>query len=100
MSKTEQQLRQIDEVAVEILDVSTRQDAKEKAGSRRDAYGKALEEVREIAGRDAADDLREWIEEQIRTEGKYPSSRAVRKRGAEICRSMDHSIPDDSWLGA
>ncbi|MGZ0745951.1 hypothetical protein [Haloparvum sp. AD34] len=100
MSKTEQQLREIDAIAVEVLDVSTRQDAKEKAGSRREAYGKALDEVRDVAGRSAAGELLEWVQEQIRTEETFPTSREVRKQGAKICRSMDHSIPDDSWLGA
>lgn len=100
MSNTKTQLQQVDEVALEVLDVWTRQDAKEKAGSRRVAYQKALEETRDIAGREAAEELRQWIENKIRTDEKFPASRQVRKQGADICRSRDHPIPNDSWLGA
>lgn len=95
----EQQLRDVDAVPVEVLDVATRADAKEKAGTRRDAYERALHEAREIAGREAAGELVEWIQERIRSEEEFPGSRQVRERGAKICRELSHPVPDDSWLG-
>jgi hypothetical protein len=42
----------------------------------------------------------EWIVEQIRTDGKRPSSRAVRRRAREYCEANGHEISDDDWLGA
>lgn len=93
-------LRQIDEAVLETFDVATRERAKQKAGSRRNAYEKGLREVRDVAGTGAATELAAWIEEEIRTERRFPSARDVRQRGAEICRHEGHEVSTGSWLGA
>lgn len=100
MSGIEEQLREIDAAAAEVFDLASRREAKEKAGSQRKAYGKAIRATREIAGRSASGELVEWIIEEIRTTQEFPTSRQVRKQGAEICRAMDREVPTDSWLGA
>lgn len=99
MSVVEESLREIDAVALDVLDVATRAQAKRKAGGRRDAYKKALRETRDIAGGDGARDLADWIQNRIRTQSAFPSARSVRKQGADICRSRGYAVPSDSWLG-
>lgn len=93
-------MREIDETVQNVFDVATRAGAKEKAGSRRDAYEKGLSEVRRIAGKPQAHELAEWIQAEMRGEERFPSAREVRKQGATICRESGHEVPDDSWLGA
>ncbi|WP_225333070.1 hypothetical protein [Halomicrobium urmianum] len=98
----EQMVREIDKTAVEVFDLAARRQAKEKAGARRDAYEKGLREVREIADDDdeAARELSEWIQEEMRSREKYPSARNVRQQGAEIVRKRGHEVSTNDWLGA
>lgn len=100
MSYARDRVREIDEAVMDVFDVSTRQQAKKKAGSRRNAYEKGISEVRDIAGKPAAEKLAEWIEDEIRVRVRFPTAREVRKHGAEICRQSGHEISTDSWLGA
>ncbi len=93
-------LRKIDEAAVEALDVADREHAKQKAGSRRDAYEKGLNEVERIAGKPQARKLAEWIQDQIRERETFPSAREVRNHGAQICRKSGHDVSTNDWLGA
>ncbi|XVH31291.1 hypothetical protein ACNS7O_12975 [Haloferacaceae archaeon DSL9] len=93
-------LAEIDRTTKETFDLATRDAAKRKEGSRRNAYQKGIREVRNVAGKDAARELSEWIQEAIRTAERFPSARSVRKRGAAICRERDHEVSTGSWLGA
>jgi len=93
-------LEEIDETTQEVFDLATLADAKRREGSRRNSYEKALEEVQDTASKAAARALAEWIKEEIRTTGKFPSGRDVRQRGAEICRKNGHEVSTGSWLGA
>lgn len=93
-------LAEIDATTQETFDLATRDAAKRKEGSRRKAYEKGIREVRDIAGKDAALELAEWIQEEIRTDERFPKARSVRKQGARICRDHGHDISTGSWLGA
>lgn len=93
-------LAEIDQTTLETFDLATRRAAQKKEGSRRDAYEKGVREVRDIAGKEAAQELAEWIQEEIRTNQRFPSARTVRKRGARICRDHGHDVSTGSWLGA
>lgn len=94
------QLRGIDAVAVEVMDLRSRNHAKRTAGSRRRGYEKALREVRTVAGRQAADELAAWIESEIRRKRAMPPAREVRQQGARICRAYGYPVSTGSWLGA
>ena len=97
---TRERLREIDETTQEVFDLGTREAAKRKEGSRRTAYEKGIREVRDVAGKPAARELAEWIQEEIRSMEKFPTARRVRKRGAAICRESGHEVSTGSWLGA
>lgn len=93
-------LAEIDETTKDVFDFATLAAAKRKEGSRRKAYEKGLKEVYNVAGKPAARELAEWIAGEIRAGGRFPPARAVRKKGAEICRAHGHEISTGSWLGA
>lgn len=93
-------VREIDETAQDVFDLAARREAKRKAGSRRDAYEKGLREVRHVAGNDAAEELADWIQEEMRSNERFPSARDVRQQGAAICRRYGHEVSTGSWLGA
>jgi hypothetical protein len=97
---THELLDEIDETTQEVFDLATLADAKRQEGSRRNSYEKALQEVREIAGKPAARALAEWIKAEIRDSEEFPSGRDVRKRGARLCRENGHEISTGNWLGA
>ncbi|WP_226022144.1 hypothetical protein [Halomicrobium salinisoli] len=97
----EDMVREIDETAVDVFDLAARREAKDKAGSRRDAYEKGLRRVREITDDDdAVRELSEWIQEEMRSREKYPSARNVRQQGAKIVRDRGHEVSTNDWLGA
>lgn len=100
MTFVKDRVRDIDAVVQEVFDVASRDQAKEKAGSRRKAYKQGIQEVRDIAGKPQAEKLASWIENQIRTRERFPSAREVRKHGAKICRESGAEISTGSWLGA
>ena len=93
-------VREIDATAQDVFSLSTRAKAKEKAGSRRKAYRKGLQEVRRVAGNAAAHELAEWIQAEMRRTDGYPSARKVRQQGAKICRDAGHDVSTNDWLGA
>lgn len=93
-------LAEIDATTQDVFDLATREAAKRKEGSRRNAYEKGIREVRDVAGKDAAEELADWIQEEIRTRERFPTARVVRKQGARICREHGHEISTGSWLGA
>lgn len=95
-----QVIRDIEVVAETVFDLSTRHQAQEKAGSRRDAYKKSIREVERAAGDEAAAELATWIKDYLREEKKFPSAKATRKKGAEICRERGEEISTGSYLGA
>lgn len=93
-------VREIDETAQDVFDLATRKDAKRKAGSRRKAYEKGLREVRHVAGNDQAQELADWITDEMRSKERFPTARDVRQQGAAICRRNGHEVSSGSWLGA
>ena len=97
---SEELLGDIDETAVEVFELGRRRQAKRKGKSRRKAYAKGIEEVRDIAGKEAARELAARIEADMRANERFPSARQVRQWGAELCRERGHSVSTGSWLGA
>lgn len=93
-------LHRIDSAVMESFDFGARADAKRKAGSRRRAYERALRETRDVAGPTRGRELSNWIEEEIRTKGRFPSAREVRQRGASLLRQDGHQVSTGNWLGA
>lgn len=93
-------LKQIDAAVEESVGQHEQYEAKKEGKSRRSGYEKAIREVDRIAGRAEAERLAEWIEAKIRDDGKLPTARRVRQRGADVCREAGHSVPTGSWLGA
>lgn len=93
-------LREIDAVAADVFDLADRERARERAGSRREAYEKGLRTVRDVAGKPQARELAEWIQAEMREREAFPSAREVRKQGARICRESGHEVSTGSWLGA
>lgn len=93
-------VRDVDATAVAVFDLADRRRAKERAGSRRDAYERGFEEVRDVAGKPQARRLAEWIQSEMREREAFPSAREVRKQGAAICRESGHEVSTGSWLGA
>lgn len=97
---TKELLAEIDEATQAAFDLGTRNAAKRKEGSQRKAYEKGIKEVNDLAGRDAARELADWITAEIEEKRKLPSARQVRKHGARICRDHGEEISTGSWLGA
>lgn len=95
-----ERLREIDEVAKRRMDLGTREQAKRTAGSRRDRYERAIREVYDVAGREAATALVEWIQEYVRERGRFPEARDVRRQGRAICRERGHEVSTSDWPGA
>ncbi|MFB6269144.1 MAG: hypothetical protein ABEH83_04315 [Halobacterium sp.] len=93
-------LRDVDETAVDVFDLAERREAKQDAGSRRDAYERGIEEVRDKAGKPQARELAEWIQAEMRDREAYPTAREVRKQGAKLCRESGHEVSTGDWLGA
>lgn len=97
---TRELLLDIDDTTRAVFDLGTRHQAEQKEGSRRKAYERGIQEVREIAGDEHARILAAWIQTEIRTTERFPSARSVRKEGARICRDNGHEVSTGSWLGA
>lgn len=92
-------LRRIGDAVEETLDAHEKYEEKQTGKSRRTVYEKSLREVERIAGETASQQLGMWIASRIREDGRLPSGKAARKRGAEICRENDHKVSSGSWLG-
>lgn len=60
----------------------------------------ALEDVTPDDDDEGITIVSEWIVEQIRTDGKRPSSRAVRQRARKYCKMNGYEISNNDWLGA
>lgn len=95
-----QSMQDIDRAVEDVIGTHEKYEAKKDGRSRRRAYEKSIEEVRKTAGKTEAERLATWIETTIRDEQKLPSSRKVRKKGAEICRDVGESVSTNDWLGA
>ncbi|WP_137283188.1 hypothetical protein [Halorussus salinisoli] len=95
-----QSMRDIDRAVEDALETREQYEVKREGRSQRRAYEKSIESVREVAGQAASERLATWIETTIRDEKKLPSSRRVRKKGAEICRDAGESVSTNDWLGA
>ena len=61
---------------------------------------RALEDVTPDDDDEGVTVVTEWIIERIQTTEERPSSRAVRQRAREFCRTNGYEIGDDDWLGA
>ena len=94
-----QSMRDIDRAVEDAVGSHERYEAEKEGRSRRRAYEKSIEAVAELAGKTEAERLATWIETTIRDKEKLPSSRRVRKEGAEICRDAGHSVSTNDWLG-
>ena len=94
-----QSMKHIDRTVEKVLGTREQYEAKQKGRSRRRAYEKSIEEVRDVAGTTEAKQLAQWIEEYVRDERELPTSRQVRKEGAEICRDAGYSVSTNDWLG-
>ncbi|MFP4217393.1 MAG: hypothetical protein ACLFR6_00880 [Salinarchaeum sp.] len=89
-------MKRIIEASDLLEDVSQRK-------TRQNAYEKTLRALKAIEADDEDEGIRvvtDWILEQIREDGRLPSSREVRQRAAEFCRDNDMPISDNDWLGA
>ena len=95
-----EEMRGIEATIEESIDIARKRDAAKKAKSRTKTYEKALREVQRIAGDSQMRTLAGWIREEIRETESFPSGRAVRKKGADICRRSGNEVSTGSWLGA
>ncbi len=93
-------MRDIDRAVKDALGSHEQYESKKEGRSQRRAYQKSIEEVREVAGKTEAQRLATWIETTIRDDKKLPSSRKVRKKGAEICRDVGEPVSTNDWLGS
>ena len=91
-------LESIDAAKDESLSESEKRES--QYDRRRQAYKKAIREVRGTAGNDEARELADWIEARIREDGELPRAREVRQKGADVVRESGHSVSTGSWLGA
>lgn len=96
----EEEMTEIESTVEEVIDVARKRDADRKATSRMRVYRKALGEVQRVAGNGPMRTLGDWIRRRIRETETFPSGRAVRKKGAEICRNSGNEVSTGSWLGA
>ncbi|MFC4449734.1 hypothetical protein [Halorussus aquaticus] len=94
-----QSMRDIDRAVEDAVGTRERYESERKGRSRRRVYEKSIEEVRRTAGETEAERLAQWIETAIRDGRELPSSRRVRKKGAEFCRDVGESVSANDWLG-
>jgi len=86
----------------QVAEASETLPRRDRFGSQRDAYAKTFRELEAI---DADDDdeviqaVADWVVEQIRDDDELPSSRAVRRQAAKICRANGYQIRNNDWLG-
>jgi len=84
-----------------VESIGTRPDV-EFDWSQRNAYELTF---RALGSIDADDDdegitvIGDWIVDRVRETGTLPSSRAVRRRAAEFCRTNGYQVRVDEWLG-
>lgn len=90
-------------IAVSMKRIVEAVDALPKASlgtSQREAYEKAL---RELRGIDADDEgvqyMTDWVVDRIHDNDKLPGSRAVRREAAKFCRTHGYQVRNDEWLG-
>lgn len=95
-----EEMSEIEATIEERIDIARKRDADRKAKSRKKTYRKALQEVQRVAGDSQMRTLADWIREEIRETESFPSGRAVRKKGADICRQSGNEVSTGSWLGA
>ncbi len=91
-------IKSIDAARDESLSESRKRES--EYDRRRQAYKKAIREVRGTAGNDEARALADWIEARIRDDGELPRAREVRQKGADVVRESGRSVSTGSWLGA
>ncbi|SEH58099.1 hypothetical protein SAMN05192561_10920 [Halopenitus malekzadehii] len=70
--------------------------------TQRKAYEKTFEELNAIDADDDDDGVRsisDWIVDRIHDTERLPTSRAVRREAAALCRSNGYEVRTDEWLG-
>ena len=60
---------------------------------------RALEDVTPDDDDEGVTVVANWIVEQLETGGERPSSKAVRRRAREYCRTNGYDVSDNDWLG-
>lgn len=92
-------MRDVDEAVLDAFDVTTREEAREQAGSRRDAYERELTATREMAGKSETKSLAKWLQSEIREKERFPPDSEVRERAAKICRDSGYEVAPSDWPG-
>lgn len=87
-----QSLKHIDRAVADVLETREEYDDASRGSSRRGAYERSIEAVREEADPAAAKRLARWIEDRIREEEALPSGQRVREKAAELCREPDRRV--------
>lgn len=70
----------------DAFDQPERELAQQTGQSRRSVYEQTLIDVNRQAGSEAMHTLSNWIEQEIRTTERLPTTQEVRQIGTEICR--------------
>jgi hypothetical protein len=65
----------------------------------REVYERTIGRVSEVGGKDEAEQLTTWLENEIRDESRLPDGEEVREKGAEICSEGGGSISSESLRG-
>lgn len=68
----------------------------EQDEGRRERYQRTIEKVSEVAGKDEAEQLTTWLENEIRDERRLPDDEEVRQKGADICSENGGSVSPES----
>ena len=68
----------------------------ERDEGHREVYERTIERVGEVGGKDEAERLTTWLENEIRDERRLPDGEEVREKGAEICGEGGGSVSAES----
>jgi len=96
----EESMTEIDRAVEETISDPRKYRNERTERSQRRAYEKSLEAVDDLASEAAVKRLATWVADTIREKEKLPTSRRVRKKGAEICRDAGYSVSTEDWLGS
>ena len=68
----------------------------EQDEGRRKEYERTIERAGEVGGKDEAERLTTWLENEIRDEQRLPDGEEVRRKGADICSESGGSVSAES----
>ncbi|ELY63367.1 hypothetical protein C489_19141 [Natrinema versiforme JCM 10478] len=86
----------------QVVEASTTLQNTDFSWTQRRAYEKTFTELKAIDPDDDDDGIQaisDWIVERIRDEETLPTSRAVRREAANVCRTNGYQVSNDEWLG-